>query len=97
VECGPGSHCLSGKCSDAALPKVGEACSGGLCGPEGRCVKDKCEPFKPLGEECLSGVECASGHCSAHETGSGKCESPCAPMHFPPNPTAEPAAKPKKG
>jgi hypothetical protein len=95
LECGAGSHCLAGKCSDAPLPGAGEACAG-VCKAGLRCVKDKCEPFKAIGEECLTGFDCQSGHCSAHETGTGKCETPCAPVHFPPNPTAQPSAAPKK-
>jgi hypothetical protein len=49
----------------------------GDCAPTGWCDAGSCKPTKVLGETCIGGYECKSGHCADERCCNYPCSQPC--------------------
>lgn len=78
LECGRGRRCVDGRCSDAPLPSVGAACSGGLCAPGARCVAGRCAAPRAEGAACSRDVECRAACVRPGGRSDGSCGPRCA-------------------
>ena len=79
--CVAGLHCLSGKCSKAPLPKLGDTCSASAeCGDGTVCAQGTCTKPKSAGESCKLPFECASLACDKPAGAElGTCTDVCGP------------------
>ncbi|NUP08677.1 MAG: hypothetical protein HOW73_21725 [Polyangiaceae bacterium] len=71
IECGPGSACVEGRCSDAPLPQEGASCAGDECEPGLRCSSGTCKKPGLEGDACKADGDCY-GRCE-----NGRCKQRC--------------------
>lgn len=98
-QCGPGHHCVSGRCVDGPLPNIGEACSGTSCAV-GVCVEGKCVALKAAGEPCTSPFECQAACVKPAGAEVGTCGIQCSnwpPAGYPSPSTSLLQEYPEKG
>jgi hypothetical protein len=82
LQCGRKALCIAGKCSDAAPPSPGQACTD-VCAAGAHCSKGKCVAVKADGESCTEDAECRA-QCERADGGKvGQCRKQCPSLAKP--------------